>query len=170
MMYKVMGSLLVILTCGGFGLAIAASHRRVVRLLNSFIAAISYMRCELQYRSTALPELCRKTAAMLPDIIGNFFRNLSCELESQICPDIKCCAMNALSKSEDIPAAVGDCILTLSKTLGCFDLNGQLEGIARAERQAQNALEELMFDLDKRLRSYRTLGLCAGAALAILLV
>ena len=170
MMYKVLGSVLVILTCGGFGFSIAASHRKVVRLLNSFIAAISFMRCELQYRCTALPELCAKTAAMLPDMIGKFFRNLSNELESQICPDIKSCTMNALSKTEDIPVAIGDCIMTMANTLGCFDLNGQLEGLARAERQAQNVLEKLTFDLDKRLRSYQTLGLCAGTALAILLV
>ena len=170
MMYKVLGSILVILACGGFGFSIAASHRKVVRLLNSLIAGIAFMRCELQYRCTALPELCNKTATMLPDAIGHFFKKLSNELESQICPDTRSCAINALSKMREIPTAVQDCIITMADTLGCFDLNGQLEGREQAEHQAQYELQKLTFELDKRLRSYKTLGLCAGAALAILLV
>lgn len=170
MMYKIIGSVLVVLTCGGFGFSVAASHRKTVRLLNSLIAGISYMRCELEYRSTPLPELCGKTAAMLPDKVGLFFKKLSDELNSQICPDVKSCALNALSKIRDMPSAIEACIMELSATLGYFDLNGQLEGLAQAESKAQHELEKFTIDLDKRLRSYQTLGLCAGAALAILLV
>lgn len=170
MMYKVLGSVLVICTCGGVGFSIAASHKKVIRLLNSLIAGIAFMRCELQYRSTALPELCFKTSAMLPDMIGRFFKNLSKELESQICPDPRSCAINALSITNELPVVVQECIITMADTLGRFDLEGQLEGLARTEQQVQNELQKLTFELDKRLRSYQTLGLCAGAALAILLV
>lgn len=170
MMYKVIGSILVVAACGGFGLSISASHKRSVRLLNSLIAGIGYMRCELQYRCTALPELCSKAGVMLPDTIGCFFKNLSSELEAQICPDTKSCVISAISKTRELPTSVRNCIITMSDTLGCFDLEGQLEGLAQAEHQAQCELQNLTFDLDKRLRSYQTLSLCAGAALAILLV
>ena len=68
------------------------------------------------------------------------------------------------------PRAVRNIILELSDTLGCFNLSGQLDGLVQAVRQAEKALNELTFEQDVRLRRYQTLGLCAGAALAILLM
>lgn len=170
MMYKFWGAALVVLSCGGFGFTMAAAHRREVRMLNAFIAAISFMRCELQYRCTPLPELCKKTSVMMQNMIGRFFHILSVELESQICPDTRSCALNALSKIKELPRSVQDCIISMADTLGCFDLEGQLQGLSQAEQQAGRILEKLTYEQDKRLRSYQTLGLCAGAALAIILV
>ena len=56
----------------------------------------------------------------------------------------------------------------LGKTLGRFDLEGQLQGLQAVCAACLEARDSLQKDRDTRLRSYRTLGLCAGAALAIL--
>ena len=69
-----------------------------------------------------------------------------------------------------MPDSVNSILLLLSDTLGVFDLNGQLNGLDQAINQANQLLDKLTFDQDRRLRSYQTLALCAGAALAILLV
>ena len=61
-------------------------------------------------------------------------------------------------------------LLELGRSLGNFDLNGQLRGIEAVRRQALEALQNSVKDRDQRIRSYQTLGLCAGAALAILLL
>ena len=58
----------------------------------------------------------------------------------------------------------------LGISLGRFDLPGQLQGIHTARGECQSALDRLCSNRDNRLRSYETLGLCAGAALAILLL
>jgi hypothetical protein len=48
MILKWLGASLIILGCGGFGLAIASSHRREIQSLKKLIAALDYMECELQ--------------------------------------------------------------------------------------------------------------------------
>ena len=54
--------------------------------------------------------------------------------------------------------------------LGHFDLSGQIRGIEAVRHFAANDLERLCDHKDVRLRSYQTLGLCAGSALIILLL
>ena len=50
----------------------------------------------------------------------------------------------------------------------CFDLAGQLKSLKALQRACQDALVSLERDKDVRMRNYQTLGLCAGAALAII--
>ena len=82
----------------------------------------------------------------------------------------KSCCLQALSRVKDMPDSVNSILILLSDTLGRFDLSGQLNGLDYAINQANQLLDKLTFDQDQRLRSYQTLALCAGAALAILLV
>jgi len=54
--------------------------------------------------------------------------------------------------------------------LGRFDLPGQLEGIQAVRKRCEESLESIRKNRNERLRSYQTLGVCAGAALAIILI
>ena len=58
----------------------------------------------------------------------------------------------------------------LGKTLGRFDLQGQLSGIASVKQLCKRDLDGLQNNQELRLRSYRTLGICAGVALVILFI
>ena len=58
----------------------------------------------------------------------------------------------------------------LGKSLGRFDLNGQLQGIEQVRAHCRRELSSLENGRDQRIRGYQTLGVCAGAALAILFV
>ena len=58
----------------------------------------------------------------------------------------------------------------LGKSLGQLDLAGQLRGLAAAQEACRKELERVEAEKAGRLRCYRALGLCAGAALAILLL
>ena len=55
-------------------------------------------------------------------------------------------------------------------TIGKFNVNGQIKGFSSVNEACKQHLHRLSEGRDTRLRSYQTLGLCAGAALAILLV
>ena len=61
-------------------------------------------------------------------------------------------------------------LLLLGHSLGRFDLSGQLKGLASVRERCGQELQALRSDRDSRLRSFRVLGLCAGAALVILLI
>lgn len=165
---KILGAILVIAGCGGFGAAVASSHRKTELTLRRLSAALDFMECELQYRMTPLPELCRLCAGESAGFIRTVLTFLAEELENQILPDVKSCMNSALKKVPELPPSAAEILKELSKTLGRFDLNGQLKGIDSVRAMCCRELERLSQNREQRLRSYQTLGLCAGAALAIL--
>ena len=59
MYMKLLGAVLIITGCGGFGFRLAANHRKEETTLRKFVSILDYMQCELQYRYTALPDLER---------------------------------------------------------------------------------------------------------------
>ena len=91
MNYKVIGAVCVVAACGGWGFAAAAQYIQLIRLLRQLISSLDYMECELQYRSTALVELCEQTAQQCQGKMKSFFITLHEELASQISPAVGFC-------------------------------------------------------------------------------
>lgn len=170
MTFKLWGSLLVITACGCFGFAIASAHRKEVRSLRGLITALQYMECELGYRLTALPELFEKAASVSMGAVSRFFTTTAYELNSQIQPDIGQCINAALNQVKDLPISSRDGVLELAISLGAFGVQGQLDSLRKTKALCEDRLNKLTADQDVRLRSYQTLGICAGAALAIVLM
>lgn len=169
-MMKWIGAVLIILGCGSCGFALAGSHKKQEQELRQFIGALDYMQCELQYRLTPLPDLCRQTAAQVHGCLRSLFTQLAQELEDQIAPDVGQCMAAAIVKSGTLTDSVSEIAGNLGRTLGRFDLDGQLIGLENARRECRRALDGLSDNRDNRLRCYQTLGLCVGAALAILFI
>jgi stage III sporulation protein AB len=170
MMLKWIGAVLIILGSGGFGFSLAAAHCREERHLQQMIRGLDFMQCELQYNLTPLPVLCRQTAGQVSGVLQKLFLNLANELEDQISPDAEHCMMAALYKTQDIPGKCREAAQTLGKTMGRFDLEGQLNGLDSVRSLCRGWLEQLSDGREIRLRNYETLGLCAGAALVILFI
>ena len=170
MSYKWIGAIMIVLGCGGFGFSLAAAHRREESTLRQLISALDFMECELQYRLTPLPDLCREAAGEQKGCIRDVLQNLAVELDTQISPDVDRCMKASLSKVDDIPNRTRRALEELGKTLGRFDLTGQLKGLEQVRSSCRSEMESLNTNRESRLRSYQTLGLCAGAAVAILLI
>lgn len=170
MSLKWLGAILIVCGCGGIGFAMANAYRGEERELRRLAAALDYMSCELQYHLTPLPDLCRQSAAEVSGTTGAVLTALSVELENQILPDVGSCIALALSHSKNIPSCLHDAFALLGRSLGRFDLEGQLTGIQSVREYCRRQLESMAEGRESRLRSYQTLGLCAGAALAVLLV
>lgn len=170
MMLKLIGAVLVVAGCGGIGFRIAANHRNEEKSLRQLIGILDYMECELQYRLTPLPELCRQASKEFSGLLGRVFWELSVEMEAQISPDLEMCMSVAVEKAVKLSPMVREELLLLGKSVGRFDMEGQLKGLEAVRQDCRRRLESLSYNRDTRLRSYQTLGLCAGAALAILFV
>lgn len=165
---KWIGAILVIAGCGGFGFSIASGCKREERLLKRLMRVVEYMQCALPYTMTPLPDLCRQAGQEAGGTIGEIFLNLARELEWQIAPDACSCMAEALKKSHEVPVKIKRLLLQLGRTLGQFDLPGQLKELSAVYSSCETELKHIMQDQSSRLRSYQTLGLCAGIALAIL--
>lgn len=170
MSFKLIGAVLIIAVCGGFGYSMVAAHKREERALQQMLGALDYMQCELQYRLTPLPDLCRQAARQCGGCVQTLFTRLASELEDQISPDAAHCMTAALASSAHLPKRCREAAESLGKTLGRFDVDGQIRGMEAVRQFCRRNLEELMNGRDTRLRSYQTLGICAGAALVILFI
>lgn len=170
MTYKWIGALLIITGCGGAGFSICTAYRKEESLLRQMLSALQTMESELSYRLTPLPQLCRHTADASEGMVRRLFESLAAELEQQVLPQACDCMAAALANLPDMPRSLRRVCSELGKTLGNLDLNGQLQGLDASKKLCCRYLAKLEHNRDARLRSYQTLGLCAGAALAILLI
>lgn len=167
---KWFGAMLIVSGCGAVGFVIAAAYRREEKELRQLSGALDYMACELQYRLTPLPDLCGQAAEECQGSVGRILKDLQEELKLQSLPDVECCVRAALSREGDYPQRICRAFQILGTSLGRFDLEGQLKGLEAVRNYCRRELEELSCGRDARLRSYQTLGICTGAALAILLI
>ena len=166
-MIRLIGACCIVAGCGGFGFAMAAASRREERQIVTLLQALEFMSCELNYRQTPLSILCRDAAMGERGIVPDFFRELAKELEKGEAPDVQVCVYEVLNALQPSPA-IRRLLRELGATLGRFDLPGQLRGLDSAIRSTGEALRRIRESAPERRRSFQTLGLCTGAALAIL--
>jgi stage III sporulation protein AB len=167
---KLVGAIVVIVCCGGFGILLARNHRREVALLHELLRALDLMASELEYRLTPLPDLCRACAEDLSPQLRHVFCRIAQQLDLQKVTDVAGAVEEIFSEDKQLPDAVTKQLRLLGQSLGRYDLNGQLRGLRYCSSACQQQLDELERNQQQRLRSYQTLGFCAGAVLAILLV
>lgn len=169
MYLKLLGALLILAGCGGYGVMLAVNHRREVASLRQLKGAADKMICELEYRLTPLPELCIFASQQTKGPLSQYFRVFADVIQEQVSPDISQCTTEALRRTAGLPGQTVLQLQTLGQTLGRFDLTGQIHVLHQCAQSCKNQLEVLEYQQPQRLRSYQTLGFCTGAALAILL-
>lgn len=170
MIVKLFGGLCVVLACGGCGFMIAANARREVMTLRQLIDILDLVECELSYRMLPLAQLFRSSVGVGNGCINRFFRCLADELEMHSALNVEKCVNSAITSCPDLPPLIIQRVKELGKTLGRFELTEQLKCIRGINDENRKLLDKLIEDHESKTRSYKTLGLCAGAALVILFI
>ena len=170
MILKIVGSILIVAGCGSYGFFLSASYKNETAALQQLLKAIDYLYCEIQYRRTALPELCARAGKLCSGSVGRFFSALADELERQIVPDVSKCIASVTERTNNLPPTIKEEIAELGYTLGMFDLDGQLRSLTVRSESIKQRIAFRTADQNTHVRNYQTLALCAGAALAILLI
>lgn len=169
MTLKLIGSAFIIISCGVFGFMIAAAHAREVKTIKTLINCLDYMEWELEYKMTCLPDLCRQVTNQCSGVLKSIFNDLAGLFDAGSEPNAQRCMELILSDKKDVPTYTKTALYQLGRTLGKFDLEGQIKGIKAVKEECRRNLEQLQCDHAVRIRTYKTLGLCAGAAMAIIL-
>ena len=170
MMVRILGSCLIITSCGSFGWMITRALQNDIFALKNFISAIEYMECELRYRMTPLPKLCLEASAATNGVTSRLFHDLCVELESCAVSKVLGCMEEVLRKNPDVSEMMSRLWLNLGKTMGLFDLEGQAHMLASLRREAEGLLRTCEEGHLMKSRSYKTIALCAGAAIVVLLL
>ena len=167
---KGFGAVLIIAGSTSVGFSIARTSRREARILQNLIRAVIYMTSMLQYNLAPLPELCRQAGHHTTGSVQEILLNLARELDWQLSPDVKSCMYEAVRKSRPIPDRIKRHFLHLGSSLGQFDVPGQIRELESIQKNCEQDLLIMKSNLETRIRSYQTLGICSGAALAILFI
>lgn len=170
MMYKWIGAILILSACGAFCVLFSISFKLEESSLQTLIAALDYMECELQFRQTPLPDLCRQAGIQSKGIISEALLHLSEELSFQISPDVESCMSAAIARAKRLPPLSKECLISLGQSLGRFDITGQIREFDAIRTDCRRKLNMLTSNRDIRIRNYQTLVLCAGAAIVILFI
>lgn len=168
MIIKWFGAILIIASCGGFGCSLAVGIKMQEKMLTQMIHILGILEAELKYKLTALPELCRIAARESDGILRDIFQSLYTEFSQNIHPDASGCMDTVLQGIDSIPCRIKKHLRRLGRSLGRFDLQGQVQGLQAVRNACEADLGHVQQNRDMRLRSYQTLSLCAGTALVIL--
>lgn len=160
----------MVLGCGGFGFLVANSIKKECDMLRQLITALDFILCEINYRMTPLPELFRMTSAVCSGILCRFFLILATELDRNSISNADICITESLKQITDMPKDVRRCLQLLAKTIGTFDLSGQIKALEAVKSEANRLLTIANENQHNRLKCYKTLGLSAGAALVIIFI
>ena len=169
-MTRYLGAIMVIFGCGSIGFLIAKRLLYEISSVRSLISTLEYWENALTYHHTTIPELCRIAHTIDSSEIGEFFKILGEQLDAHGSGNASHCIESTLLQCRDIPASTQKLIKQLARGLGEFDLNGQLLIFRSVLHEANIILEALSSNLNVRLRSYRTLGICAGVAISVLII
>lgn len=170
MILRIVGAVIILASCGGFGFYLATEHKREERCLRSLAKAIELMICELEYRQPPLPQLIQIVSAQINGPVAQFFQALAQRLETQMDRDASVCTGEVLKDFTSLPLRTRLVLQQLGIGLGRFSLSGQVSCLQGVAQLCDRDLRSLAQDRDVKLRSYRTLGLCAGTALIILFI
>lgn len=170
MAMKYIGAFCVMIACSWWGITLAKGYTRQVMMLNQLRSALQMMKWELSYRCTPLPDLCAAAADGTSGLLRKVFHMLSETLEAGSEADAYACMRITVRKNDRLPPKVSRILLCLGKTLGRYDLEGQLQGMDQVIAACEQAYCGLEKDRKERTKSYKTLGICAGAALVVLFI
>lgn len=165
---KIFGAVLLLCGCGGIGIMLCHRLRQLEGALRQLVQCLQWMSWELRDRMPPLSRLCKGAAEQGDGAVCQVFDALSRELDAQLLPDADACMAVAVAAVPRLPAEAAQLLLTLGKSMGRFDLEGQLSGMESVAAAGRQQLQALLQQKPQCLRNYQTLSLCAGVALVIL--
>ena len=167
-MLKLLGTVCILGACGFCGFSMAAGLDRREQELKALADAIDLIPCEIACRGSALPELCPVVARAFPGTVGQAFSALGLALRQ---PDPgPLLPLLAAGIPREMGPECRAALCALGRSLGAYDLDSQLSALDSAGADCLQRLEQLRQGKAQRMKCYRALGLCGGAALAILLL
>ncbi len=167
-MLRLLGGGLIVVGSMGWGILAAKNERTREESLREFLHILRRMIHDLQRFRTPLPQMLQNGAAETQGQLQFLLQFLSTELERQAFPDVASCMEKALGEYPPDPVLY-PFLRSFGRCLGQFDLEGQVRELELIHEDCARALEQTMGNKKDKLHLIRTLGICGGIMLIILL-
>lgn len=170
-MIRWIGFVLVVSGAAATGMTMAANVKRTVNLLREWVNILREMRSEIEFHLTPLGELCGILADGASAPIKNILYSVEKKLSDVPGRPAGIQMRESLSvNGQGIPVELKKIIIDLFDALGRQDVYAQIRAIDMAQQRTQSALQSLESEKKDRCRTYRVISVCAGIAIAVILI
>lgn len=165
---KLIGIVFIVLSAGTVGCSMAMSMKKKCLLLRQLLDALQILKNELSVCATPLPQAFGLMAVSSTGELEAVFSAVAKDMDRNrwITPYD---AFQALWKDKP-QEPWQQVLLSLARKLGKYDLDAQLQGIETAKCATAQILSQMERERSMKSRTYETLAICAGLAVAILLI
>lgn len=171
-MLKIIGSLIVIVSCGIMGFYYGDVFYRRVKQLTSIQYAINLLEAEIVYTSTPLSEAFKNVSNKAKEPISRIFEYLSMRLMDKEVTDVQSAFFEALQKykvelyfnKEEI-----EVLASFMGALGNTDVEGQKKNFNITSKKLESLEKLAEENRKKNEKLFRYLGVCTGMLIVIIL-
>ena len=171
-MIRIIGAGLVVLSASAVGFGFARAVRLQCAQLEGLLWALEFMKSEMSAHLTPLPGIFGMLGSCRQKDVALFFTAAADALGTPPGCTLPVSFKRGFEASQSFrPGETAvQTLYALSAGLGRFDLESQLAAIEQAKGHITRALLNLQAQKPGRCRSYETIGVCAGLALAVILL
>ncbi|MBE6975479.1 MAG: hypothetical protein E7436_08320 [Ruminococcaceae bacterium] len=167
-MLRIFGAGLILAGSAAAPLTLLRQDRTRLGELTCFCHTIRQMIGELKRYRTPLPELFRMAASGAGGSLSGIIGAVADEMERRCYPDARHC-VDSVIQCNDIDPYLRGFMEDLGRCLGRMDLEEQIGELERICGECEGVCARLRQERKEKLHLVRTLSLCAGVALVILL-
>lgn len=170
-MIRWLGAVMILCASSAVGIRMAGEVRKSLKLYQSLIAGLRQMESEIAYRSLPLGELLASQSEQFPPPLKEVFADASRRIGLSPGVPFGIHMRRAVQTVSDrLPSAMAEILCDLSDQMGREDPAAQTAALEAAADRANRELEEIRRGKKERCRNYETIGVCAGLALAVILI
>ena len=171
-MLKTIGMILILMASGTVGFGMARTVRRQQVQTVVLIDALLRLRHELQYRLTPLPDAFAVLGEMPNREVAAFFSAMSARLQSGRTCTVGYACRRAMAQTGGLQLTAGtrSALLALFDALGRYDLEGNLQMLELALDRLRAEARTIKSGSRARCKTYISLAVCTGLAIAVILV
>ena len=165
---KLIGILFIVFSVGSVGFGIASSLKKHCVLLRKLLSALQILKSEIAFSATPLPQAFALVAASSDGMTARVFSAAAKDMDRRrwLTPQA---ALDKAMEQECPDRELRDA-LSLGAGLGKYDRDEQVQTMERTRLRMEELLRHAEQERSIRSKTYETLGICAGLALAIILI
>ncbi len=172
-MVRLIGVFLLFLSCVGAGVCMSRKEQQRIRQLEELIRSIEYLKGEISFARTTLPEAMEQLGRHISPPFQNLFAGLALELKKHPGTgfgEILYTMLEAEKGKWDLLPEDVEHFYQACCNLGYLDKEMQIHMLQRYMKELEKTVEQLSREMPQKIKLYRNLGVLGGIFLVIVLI
>lgn len=166
---RLIGAAVMFLGSTYIGFSAASRVRSGLKTLRQLRHSLELMRCEISYTQTPAVKLCGILSKSSDGAVRSFYEAFAEQLP-ECSGNTAVCEALVQKYLPSMPQEVTLAMTQLLSSFGRFGEDEQLQLIDAAYEKICTSIENISAEKQQRCKCYRTLGVCTGLAIAVLVL